>query len=159
MADSTSLEVKKERHYTKHLPEQREFGEWVFNDLYPIIRDNIDKLEIIFDKFVNTEDHEISEEDWKFVKEVCVQLEKIIPEDRRIGSFNPDSIKSAKYKDKEKHSGFYFVRTNDHARFALKIIENSKKYSIDDKKELKILLGQYFTIADHIYYFVTAPEK
>lgn len=159
MADSTSLEVKKEHHYTKRLPEQREFGEWVFNDLFPIIRDNIDKLEIIFDKFVNTEDHEISEEDWKFVKEVCVQLEKIIPEDRRIGSFNPDSIKSAKYKDKEKHSGLYFVRTNDHARFALSIIKNSRKYSIDESKELKILLGQYFTIADHIYYFITAPEK
>ena len=159
MAKKESPEVKKERKPVRHLLEQCEYGEWLYNNLYPVMKDNIVKLEEIFGKFVNTKEHEITEEDWNFVKDVCNKLEKTIPEESRLVSYNKDEIKSAKYKNREKHSTFYYVRTNDHARFALKMIDDSRKNDVDDKKQFKTLLWQYLTIAYHIYYFITAPEK
>jgi hypothetical protein len=148
---------KKTHHYTKHLKEQREYPDYLINNVTTFIIDQLPTIKQIVDEFYTN--GFMSEKSWKKLKDLCISVYEHDSGEIRYLWIDLEKIQKCKYLSNNLGSTIYNVREKDRFRYIKNFI--AKYNAIDEtvKNPEQYETSLMLHIISHIYYLLTETPK
>ena len=152
-----SEETKKTHHYTKHLKEQREFPEYLINNVTMYVIDQLPLIESVVNEFYTNE--YMTPESWKALKDLCVSVYEHDNGELRYLRIELEKLQKCKYLSNNLGSTLYNVREKDRFRYVKDFITKYKEIDDNTKKPEQYKTMLMLNIMSHIYYLLTETPK
>ena len=148
MTPKTQTKTVKEKKASLQRPTV-DWPEHFYSVIFKDIRENIDVIEECLLRYKPFEG--LDKDSWTRLKFIMNNISSMIPDDIPMNLFNKARMTGAKFM--ETHSLTYYVRSNDHVKYAL---EHIKAYKGAGENISNLPLYQ---IAVHLLCYITEKEK
>lgn len=151
MTAKTQTKTVKEKKVKLQRPAV-DWPEHFYSVIFKNIRDNIDVIEECLLRYKSFEG--LDKDSWNRLKSLMDNISRDIPADIPMNQFNTARMSGAKFQ--ETHSLTYYVRSNDHVKYALEHIKTYKGSNGTGEDNGNLPLYQ---IAVHLLCYITEKEK